>query len=217
MTALYEDFFPYIQPDIAGAPEPIMAMAVKNACIEFCEKSLVLIKDHDPVTISTGVIDYDLEPPTGYIVVKIMNAWLENNKLTPMTPSVVREAAVYNRSFSSYVEALTTPQYYLQKDERTVTVWGVPDKDLVGGLTMRVALKPSRASTSVDSVILEDHAESIAQGAMFRLMVTPGRPYSNPQMAAAYKSLFQSAINTARLTSEYGRLRTSQSVTMRKI
>ncbi len=217
MATSYEDFFPYIQPDIVGAPEPVMAMAVKNACIEFCEKSLVLIRDHDPVTVATGIVDYDLEPPTGYIVVKIMNAWLENNKLTPMTPSVVREAALYNRNFSSYVEAPTTPQYYLQKDERTVTLWGVPGDDYFSGLTMRVALKPTRASTTVDSVILEDHAESIAQGAMFRLMVSPGRPYSNPQMAAAYKTLFQSAINTARLTSEYGRLRASQSVTMRKI
>ena len=217
MAASYEDFFPFILPDIVGAPEPVLSMAVKNSCIEFCEKSLILVRDHDPVSIIAGTIDYDLEPPSGYIVAKIMSAWLESNKLDPMTPIMVRDAAVYNQTFSSYISAPTTPRNYLQKDERTVTLWGVPEKSYSNGLTMRVALKPTRASTAIENVLLEDHAETIAYGAMFRLMVSPGRPYTNPQMAAAYKTLFQSAINAARLTSEYGRARTSMSVTPRKI
>ena len=217
MSVSYEDFFPLILPEIAGAPEALVVNAIRNSCIEFCEKSLILTRDHDPITVIKSVIDYDLEPPSGYVIYKIMRAWLDSTELTPMTPKVVRDSAVYNQNYSTYVESKTTPQYYLQKDETTITLWGVPENDYQNGLTLRVVLKPSRASTSVEDVLFENYAESIAHGALYRLMLAVGRPYSNPQAAAIYNGLYRSAINSARLISEYGHVRAAISASLRKI
>lgn len=217
MAATYEDFFPNILPEVPGVAEVVAANAVRNAVIEFCEKSLILQRDHDPITIKKNIVDYDLEPPTGYIVVKVMKAWLENNELTALAPDFVREASVYNRLFSSYEANTDRPRAYLQKDERSISVWGVPDQNYPSGLTLRVALKPTRASESVESVILEDYAETIASGALYRLMMSAGKPYTNAELAAVHKGLFQQGINVARQRATHGQVRSTLSVKLKRI
>lgn len=216
--ASYEDFFPYVLPDVLGAPEPLVVHHIRNACIEFCEKSLILTRDHDPLTIKAEQVDYDLEPPKGYLVVKVQKAWLDNSPLNPIAPDFVRDASVYNRLYSSYNAAsASTPNGYLQKDERSISVWPKPDRDYTNGLTMRVALKPTRASTSIEDVIFEDYAEAIAQGALFRLMASPGKAYTNAEMAVVNKGLFEQAMNVARQRATHGHVRSNLSVKMRKI
>lgn len=215
--AAYENFFPNILPEVPGVAEMVAENAVRNAVIEFCEKSLILQRDHDPITVVQNIVDYDLEPPTGYIVVKVMKAWLENAELTPLAPDFVREAAVYNRLFSSYEANTDRPRAFLQKDERTVSLWGVPDKNYRSGLTMRVALKPTRAATTVEDVILEDYAETIASGALYRLMMSAGKPYTNTELAAVHKGLFQQGINVARQRATHGQVRSTLSVKLRRI
>lgn len=215
--ASYEAFFPYVLTEVIGAPEPVVLQAIRNTCIEFCEKSLILTRDHDPVSVQAGVVDYDLQPPSGYLVVKVQKAWLENNPLTPIAPDFVRDAAVYNRLFSSYQAAGSTPQGYLQKDARSISLWPVADKDYSNGLTMRVALKPTRASESIEDEVFEDYAEAIGHGAIARLMVSVGKPYTNLEMAAGHAALFQQGINVARQRATHGHVRSNLSVKMRKI
>lgn len=215
--ATYDKFFPNILPEVPGAAEMVVENAVKNAVIEFCEKSLILQRDHDPVTLVQGIVDYDLEPPTGYLVVKVMKAWLENNQLDPLAPDFVREAAVYNRLFSSYQDESGTPRSYLQKDERSISVWSPPAQKYTNGLTMRVALKPTRDSSSVEDVVYEDYAEVIAAGALARLMRSAGKPYTNVEMAGVNQQVFQQGINLARSRALHGLVRSNLSVKLRKI
>jgi hypothetical protein len=213
----YEAFFPYVIPEVIGAPEPLALNAIRNSVIEFCEKSLVLTRDHDPITILPNIVDYDLEPPDGYLVVKVQQAWLDDQPLTPLAPDFVREASVYNRLFETYEAAPSTPKYYLQKDERSITVWQLPDKKYTNGLTMRVALKPTRASTEVEDVVFEDYVETIAAGALMRLMMSPGKAYTNPDLAAVHKAIFTQGINTARQRASHGQVRSVLSVQLKRI
>jgi len=215
--ALYEDFFPYVLPDVVGAPEPLVVHHIRNACIEFCEKSLIITRDHDPITVVANTVDYDLEPPAGYLVVKVQKAWLDNNPLDPIAPDFVREASVYNRLFSSYNPGGSTPKGFLQKEERSISLWPMPDRKYTNGLTLRVALKPTRASTTIEDVVFEDYAEVIAQGALYRLMASPGKAYTNPEMAGINKGLFDQGINVARQRATHGHVRSNLSVKMRKI
>jgi len=215
--ALYEDFFPYVLPEVIGAPEPLVVHAIRNACIEFCEKSGILTRDHDPVTVIANKVDYDLEPPTGYRVVRVAKAWLDNNPLNPLAPDFVSEAAVYNRLFSSYNNQGSTPSAYLQKDAATITIWPMPDRQFRSGLTLRVALKPTRASTTIEDEVFEDYAEAIAHGAIARLMVSVGKPYTNVEMAAGHAALFNAGINVARQRATHGHVRSNLSVKMRKL
>lgn len=213
----YEAFLPYVLPDAPGCPEVVAIQAIRNAAIEFCEKSLVIVRDHEPITVVTGVVDYDLEPPTDMLVTKVMQAWMENNPIEPMFPDIVREAAVYNRLFSSYNSAPSRPTSYLQKDERTISIWPRPDKKYVNGLTLRVALKPTRSSDSVEDVVFEDYAEVVAAGALSKLMMSNNRPFTNLPLSTARRNEFLIGMNTARSRSVHGHTRSNLSVRMRRI
>lgn len=215
--ASYEDFLSRVLIDAPGCPEVLALLAIKDTCIEFCEKSLVLTRDHDPVTVKEGEVDYDLDPPSGYLVSKVMKAWLNHDELAPVAPDFVGDAAVYNRQFAAYEAAPSLPTRFLQKDERTITLWPVPDKDYVNGLTMRIAIKPTRASRSVDDAVFEDYAETIASGALWRLLGSVGKAYTNTQSAVAHKMLFNQGLNVARQRATKGHVRSNLSVRLRRV
>lgn len=213
----YEAFFSNVMPEVPGCPEITAFNAIQNAAIEFCEKSCILQVDHDPVTVLEKIVDYDLEPPTDFLVVKVMRAWLEGNELTPVAPDVVDDPAIYNRLFTSYQAQPGTPRSFIQKDPRSVSLWPLPDKKYANGLTMRVALKPTRAAETIDSLIYEDYYEAIAAGALARLLNSQGKPYSSRDGAAIADRQFRQAINLARQRATHGHNRSTLSVQLRKI
>lgn len=213
----YEDFLSRVLIEVPGCAEISALLAIKDTCIEFCEKSLILVRDHDPITVAKGEVDYDLEAPTDMVVVKVMKAWMESKPIDPLYPDVVTDASVYNRLFSSFQAAPSLPQRYLQKSERTITVWPLPDKAYPNGLTLRVALKPTRSSTSVDDVIYEDYADVIAAGALSRLLRSNSKPYTDLRLAEDRRREFMAGVNVARQRSGHGHTRSNLSVRLRRI
>ena len=217
MSVSYEKFFSNVLPEVIGCPEITAFNAIQNATIEFCEKSMILQVDHDPITVVQGIVDYDLEPPTGYVVVKVMKAWLETNPLDPMAPDFVTDPAIYNRLFTSYQAQPGTPSKFIQKEPRSIAVWPLPDKKYPNGLTMRVAIKPTRDAETIDDLIYEDYYEAIAQGALARLLNSQGKPYSSRDGAAIADRQFRQAINVARQRALHGHSRAQMQVKLRKI
>jgi hypothetical protein len=215
--ATLSNFYPYVLPEVPGCPEISVDVALRSSLIEFCEKSLVIQRDHDPLTVVAGVVDYDFEPPTGSLVIKVMKAWYKSEELIPLAPDEVEDAELYNRSFSDANTAGSQPRYILQKDERTFSLYPIPDANVANGLTMRVAYKPSRTASSFEDVLFEDYAEVIAAGAKARLMMSPGKTYTNPQLAVAMMDMFGRGVNTARSRAGRGHVRSDLSVQMRRL
>ena len=213
----YETFLDEVLPHVPGCTNEIAIQAIKNTVIDFCEKTLILQVDHDPVTVIAGEVDYDLEPPEGYLVTKIIRAWFKNNELTPVGPDDIDKPALYNRDFAGVDAGRADPNVITQKDERTFSLFPIPLNTDPLALTIRVALKPSRSSTEVEDNINEDYAETIAPGALTRLFLSPGKPYSNPQIGVARNQLYQVGVNLARQRATSGFVRSSRQVSLRRI
>jgi hypothetical protein len=213
----YTDFLDFVMPHVPGASTAIVTHEIRNTVIDFCKRSLVLQRDHDPITVVKGTIDYDFEPPTGYLVVRVMKAWVEGREIDPVAPDYIQDPIFYNQSYAGAVKTLSSPLIYTQKDERSVSIYPFPDKTISLGLTMRVALKPTVASTTCENFILEDYAEVIAHGALFRLMASPNKPYTEPTLAAAQSQMFESGLNLARQSAARGHVRANQQVRLRSI
>jgi hypothetical protein len=110
----YSAFLDYVMPDVPGCTTQLAEHEIRNACIEFCENSLILQRDHDPVTIVAGIVDYDLEPPTGTLVTRVMKAWYKGTELVQSAPDNINKSEVYNRLFTG-------------ADVSRSDVYGVPD------------------------------------------------------------------------------------------
>lgn len=214
----YDAFLSWVLPDVSGCPEISAVQAIRDATIEFCEKSLIHQVDHDPVSVVAKVPDYDLESPaTATRIVKVMKAWYKGEELIPAAPDQIRDPAIYNQRIGGYETSYSAPKYFLQKDSASISLLPIPDQTLANAVTMRVALVPLRTSTQCADFLLEQWAEEIAAGAIARLQDSANRAYSNPQLAAAKNVRFMVGINAARQKAVRGYNRSSLSVQLRKI
>lgn len=216
MSTAHSAFLDYVLPHVPGCTNEMALQEIKNTIIDFCEKSLILQVDHDPVTAIVGQIDYDLEPPKDRLVVRVMKAWYKGQLLEEMAPDDIDTPSVYNQQ-SGYHVHRGDPLQFFQKEARTFSVYPIPNETVKQSITLRVALKPTRSATTIDDLIYEEYAETIGSGAISRLALSPGKPYSNAALANAHRALFQAGLNVARDRSQNGYVRASRQVKMRRI
>jgi hypothetical protein len=215
MTA-HTAFLDYVLPQVPGATNEMALHEIKNTIIDFCEKSLLLQIDHDPVTAINNIMDYDLEPPSGRLVTKIIRAWYKGVPLDPVGPDEINSVSVYNQLAGAVIRR-EDPRLITQKDARSFSVYPIPNETVPNAITLRVALKPTRTSSTIDDVIFEDYAEIIGHGAISRLALSPDKPYTNPQLAMARNALYLAGLNVARDRALKGYVRVSKQVKMRRI
>lgn len=218
MAKTYEEFYPWVLPEVPGCPEIAATQAIRDAVINFCELSLSHQADHDPVTAIARTADYDLETPvTGTRIVKIMKAWFKGQELQPAGPDQIVEPSLYNQRIGGYTTSYSQPRAFTQKDANTFSLLPIPDQTLASAITMRVALAPLRTSTQCEDFLFEQWVEPIASGAVAKLQLSSGKPYSNPQAAAINQARFMQGVNAARQKANRGYTRASLSVQMRRI
>lgn len=212
----YEDFFPDVLPDVPGCPSDVAIRAIRHAVIEFCEKSLIHQITQDPISIRANYSDYDLEAPKGFRVHKVMKAWFKGVELTPVAPDDITTPDTYNTVIGDYTPSKSEPTGYTQKDFDSVSFLPIPNQSHTNAITMRVALVPLRDSTQVEDFLYEQWGEAIASGAKARLMLNPGKPYTNQEAAAINQGRYMMAMNDARQRAIRGNVRSDLSVKMRK-
>ena len=212
----YEEFFSWVLPEVAGCPEITAIQSIRDSVIQFCELSLIHQVDHDPISVTAKISDYDIETPITYCrVLKIMKAFYKGKELEPASPDEVTDPAVYNTNIGGYVPSYSTPTSFFQKDTATLTLMPIPDQSLASAITMRIALVPTRNSSGCEDFIFEQWVEPIAAGAVARLQISSGRPYSNPQAARDNQARFMSGVNIARARAVRGFNRSSLQVQFR--
>lgn len=213
----FDAFYPYILPDVIGCPEPTVDTAISNTLIDFCEKSLILQVDHDPITIVKGVQDYELEPPRDHLITKVMRVYYKDQELAPISVDDVRYGQFFNKNYQGAQAQEGPPRFYAQKDARTISIFPFPKETEKLSLTLRVALKPTRSATQCDDILFEDYAEIIGHGAVTRLALSPGKPYTNVNLAGAKNVFYTAGLNAARQRALSGYVRANRQVRLRKI
>lgn len=209
----YDDFLPYVLPDVPGCAEIVAVQQIKNTVIDFCEKSCVVQVDLDPVTLLAGESTYDLEPPTNRLVTKVMRLFYKNKELPPVGADYIGSASFYNPDAIDG-DAQSNPIGWSQKDTTTFTVFPPPKDRENGAITIRAAIKPTRAATSCDDIVFEDYVEYIAAGAKARLMIVPNKAYTNPNLVVTQNQFYMQGVNVARQRATRGHTRANLRVKM---
>lgn len=213
----YDVFYPEVLPEVPGCPPALALQAIRNTVIEFCEKSLIHQVTQDPLTLLANISDYDLDAPSKQQrVQKIMRVWFKGVEIGPVAPDDVMTPEVYAANIPGYTPVKGPAQGYTQKDFGTVSFLPIPDQRYVNAITMRVALVPTRDSTSFEDFLFEQWGEFIACGAKARLMLNPGKPYTNIEAATVNQGRYMTALNDARQRAIRGNVRSDLMVRMRK-
>lgn len=213
----YDVFYPEVLPEVPGCPAPLALQAIRNTVIEFCEKSLIHQVTQDPLTLVPNITDYGLDSPSSQQrVQKIMRVWFKGSEIGPVAPDDVMTPELYAANIPGYTPVKGPTQGYTQKEVGTVSFLPIPDQRYVNAITMRVALVPTRNSTTLEDFLFEQWGEFIACGAKARLMLNPGKPYTNSEAAVVNQGRYMTALNDARQRAIRGNVRSDLMVRMRK-
>lgn len=177
----FDAFMPLVLPYANACPEPVAEARVREAAIEFCERT------HCWRLIDDIVIDADtpdlivISTPAGSVLHKIETAWFDGREIDPAPFSSVPQDGDDQRG---------SPRTYSQSNFGEVRLFPRPE---AGKLRLSLFLKPGRASDEVPDFLHQQFGQEIANGALVQILLTPGQPFSDPQMAAYYKSKFDAA------------------------
>ena len=189
----YDNILPEVTPYCAGVPDEVAINAIRNATIEFCDKTHWLQYSPAALTGTAGQATYAFATPTDTLLARIVSLWYDNFELTAASEDQLDQmVSVEWRILQG------SPRYYTHPTDATiVTLAPYPLITEVGAITSMIVLKPTRASTTLDPDLAEKWTETIAAGARMRLHSTPGQSYTSNSQAAVASAMFRSGISDA--------------------
>ena len=189
-------FTPRVHLWVPGCPAPLVAAAIIDCAIQFCEDSHVLQVVPDPQPLKKGQADYDIDSGSAQLTLsRVLRVWLG-----PDEP-----------------RATGHPQWWEVVDPQTLRIWPVPTSDDTSQpLMMRLALKPERTATQLPDEFARDWMDGIVGGAVMRLATMPDQPYSNDGNAQKGAAMYSMWMNKARFEGTKLRLRRDHKVAPRK-
>lgn len=201
--AKWEDFYKYVRLDVQGCPIDIVKDSIRDACIEFCEKSLIwqqerlcgdLVKDEHQYAYNTWGKDSTMvEPVTVIIRDKDLNGNLvqypvaKTNRydLDALYPQWRLKKDKY-------------PKFFYMEDPNVICFVGTPSEDIVDAIHILAAVKPTRDSDELPDFLLRDWAEVIASGALSKLHSMVGKVWAKPNLTNFYIRKFTAGISRAK-------------------
>lgn len=184
----------HVAADVPGVGPDLLTDAVRDALIEFCERSRAYRYDVPAIDVVGLTATYTPTLPDGTRLWDVISAKHNGKTLDPTTKPWL------DAHINRWGEANTTgvPGYYLlTNDRQSVRLVKTPADSLDDGLELELALKPTRAATSVPDFILEDHKYCIQDGAKWKLFSMQKKPWTSPQLAAYHMQEFASACGVA--------------------
>lgn len=191
----FSDFSPYIRPEVQGCPDFIIERAVRDAAIEFCRRTDVYVTEPEFITITPGVNEYSVSLPTSTELNHILDIFNDTQALTPVG---------YSDLLRRLGDETTTgtPRYYSQRDNTDFYVAPIPGA--ADSFRVVYSVKPTSTSTSIPDTVGKEHRETISHGALYRLQMMSGQPFSNGNAAGMNKALFEKEVGRAIRSVKYG-------------
>ena len=203
-----DDFLPHLLPDLPGCPDSIVKQQLLFAVIEFCQETHAWNEIQDPIQVRERVNEIDVDTPTGARIVAVKDVWASSRKLRPVTMPQLFEL-IPNWQTAEGSE----PTYYnASTDYRTMRIFPIPIDVNNSTLTLRVAYAPKMDATSIPDELAIKYWDALISGAKARLMVIPGKAWTNSQMSAYNRGIFNDGILKAKISALHDRVEGSLSV-----
>lgn len=151
--ARLKDFLPLTIGRLPGCPELLVREAVREACIEFCKRTRLIVDDQ-PLEVRAGERFAVIIPSEG-LVYRVESV---RRGATPLTPGSRHDFALAHLD----VKTGAPSAFYLESDQRVV-LGPIPEADEV--LMASCVVRPSDEAQSVPEALYSDWREAIAAGA----------------------------------------------------
>lgn len=176
-----DDFLTSINPYAPGCAIPTAYFGIRQAAIEFCERTRMW-RHEDSFTVTASEAEA-ISVPYGAALIDIEHASFDGRPLEPKTTKWLDEHHPGWRTG----DASGHPTYLTQLEQNTLRI--VPGQ--AGTVNISVWIKPSQDCEDLPDFLADQYRETIAYGALGRILMTPNQPYTNGSLAAAFLAQFE--------------------------
>jgi hypothetical protein len=187
----WDDYMPDARVLLPECPDLVIRGAIRDSAIEFCEQSLCWQDTMDmPVMTSERDVPLNTDDDDILIVHPLWIGGEDINDLVEKTPKWL------DRNVPNWRYETGTPKYYTIPARGSI-LWLAPHVETNTTYDMQVALKPGPDSTEGPDDLYNDYRAGVVAGAVASLSIIPGKPWSNPALAAVQLALFNEWVATA--------------------
>lgn len=199
-----EAFLPFVLPHVPGCPVVAAKQAIVSAAIEFCERSRVwqTVPSTSTLDVVANQSAYAVPVPAEGNSAMVLELWLDGRLLTPLSHQDLQ-----GRFGVNWLTVTGSPIHYTQFDQDAVILVPKPVAGLTGGLLLRACFKPARTAATLPAILFNQYVEGVAAGAVLRLLLTPGKPWTQPELAGPNAEQYNAEINRAMADSAHGFVR----------
>lgn len=201
-TVNFDYWYDDVMPSVKGAESDIILHHIRGAAIDFCEQSLAWRFDALPINVIANQRQYMLDIPfEGAEIVQVLHAYIGNKEIAVTSTSALAQRNI------NFLSMKGLPNSYIQEYTERMSLYPLPNSNIAGGLTYKVALRPSRIADGMYDSIGKKYFEAIAHGTKARLFEIPSKPWSDLSLSAYHRSKFEMVVRHARdeAVSGYGR------------
>lgn len=190
-----DDFLDDVMPELPGCTEFLAIDRLRFAAIEFCRRTLISQETVEELDLDADEPELSIPTPNNSVrVYRIM--WIKSPHRT-LTPLPKQPLTNQSRDWATLGTA-DWPMSYVRLSKDTVYLIPVPSEDKNGVITAHIACIPERDATKLDAVLIDEHREAIAAGALSRLLKMKKEGWYDPTSAQQYAIDFASEISNAR-------------------
>lgn len=190
-------WFPDLMPHVPGCPQVLAEHELRRAAQAFFFQTRAWKVDVGPVTVTAGTPEW--ATATGDVeqdLVRVEAAWIDGKPIEPTT------AEKLDRDYADDWRSHTgTPTAYLQLTPGVLQLYPVPLVDVA--LKLRLSVSPSEVSTGLPDEMAVKYRDLMHVGAKSRLMMYPGKPWTNFDLSGVYGTAFNNLV--AQATAEAAR------------
>jgi len=204
MATELADFKKYISPDVLPCPDPIVERELIGTLMDFCKQTHVLTKDFN-VDLTDADIDTGLQDAVDIDI----REWISGYRPLALVRLNI-DGLDYDLEYREILntienwEALKddTKKYFFFVNDNTLRIYDMDTSD--DDIYIRLAVKPKRSITEIEDMIYDDHVETIAAGTKYRILIMPGKPWTDRATAKDYFTLWRRGVTKARLNFDKG-------------
>jgi hypothetical protein len=183
-------FYPDVLPEIPGVPMPMVDHWLRNAAIEFCERTKAHVVTLDPVNAVADQMGYALPLDANTELVQVVAVKFSGDKLTPKSPGFLE------KKYDDWESETGTPEHYTQAATDILLLVPAPDTAETDAIAVRAAIKPGTEATGIHDWLFSQYRKAIGAGALAGLL-SMNKPWADPNRALLNQAKFEAAIETA--------------------
>lgn len=191
-------FMTLITPHAKGVPVPTAYNGIRLAAIEFCEKTR-LWKYNDTFNVKPSDSEV-LCAPSGAVLHEIESARFNGRNLDPKTPGQMDDE---HRGWRTRIDVAQESRFITQLELNTISLYPRAE----GVLDLSLWLKPAYDARELPDFMVDLYRNDIAEGALAYILMTPGQPFSSPDLATFYRMKFDNRLGTLSYKSTTGQQR----------